>query len=317
MVPFRIVSLIASSTEIICALGFGDQLVGRSHECDFPEWVKKLPQCTEPKFNIEGTSYEIDQRVKAILQEGLSVYRVFADKLKELKPDVIVTQIQCEVCAVSEKDVEAAVCELVDTRPKIVSLNTNALEDFWEDVMKVARALDAPEKGEELVARLKSRMKAVEEKARPLKSKPRVAFIEWIDPLMSCGNWMPTLIEMAGGVNLFGEAGKHSPWMSWEDLKAKDPDVIVISPCGYDIAKTRQEMGPLLSRPDWKDLKAVKNKKVFLADGNQFFNRPGPRLVESLEMLAEMFHPKDFHFGHEGEGWEKGQGFGFGRKRGD
>src|SRR4030095_14538937 len=141
----RIVSLIASSTEIVCALGFGDQLVGRSHECDFPEWVKKLPQCTEPKFNVEGTSYEIDQRVKAILQEGLSVYRVFADKLKELKPDVILTQIQCEVCAVSEKDVKAAVCEILPTQPQIISLNTNSLEDLWSDIQKVANALEASE----------------------------------------------------------------------------------------------------------------------------------------------------------------------------
>jgi iron complex transport system substrate-binding protein len=300
---YRIISLIASSTEIVCALGFGDELVGRSHECDFPPWVKKLPQCTEPKFNIEGTSYEIDQRVKAILQEGLSVYRVFAEKLKQLQPTVIITQIQCEVCAVSEKDVEAAVCELVDTRPKIVSLNTNALEDFWEDIMKVAQALDAPEKGRELVTVLKSRMRSVEFKAKGLSKKPKVAFIEWIDPLMSCGNWMPTLIERAGGVNLFGEAGKHSPWMKWEDLKEKDPDLIVVSPCGYDISKTRQEMASLSSRPDWKTLRAVRENRVFLADGNQFFNRPGPRLVESLEMLAEIFHPEIFQFGHEGKGW--------------
>ncbi|MFO1518833.1 MAG: cobalamin-binding protein [bacterium] len=304
MASKRIVSLIASSTEIVCALGFGDQLVGRSHECDFPAWVKKLPQCTEAKFNVEGSSYEIDQRVKAILQEGLSVYRVFADKLRELKPDVIVTQVQCEVCAVSEKDVEQAVCQLVESRPTIVSLNTNALEDFWDDIRKVARALDAPEKGEGLIGRLKDRMRSVSEKAEKIAEKPRVAFIEWIEPLMSCGNWMPTLIEKAGGENLFGEAGKHSPWMSWEDLKAKDPDVIVISPCGYDIRKTREELPPLTSRSDWKELRAVKNKKVFLADGNQFFNRPGPRLVESLEMLAEMFHPSVFSFGHENNGWE-------------
>jgi len=324
MKSHRIVSLIASSTEIVCALGFGEELVGRSHECDYPEWVKKLPQCTEPKFNIEGSSYEIDQRVKAILQEGLSVYRVFADKLKELKPDVIVTQIQCEVCAVSEKDVEAAVCELVDSRPKIVSLNTNALEDFWEDIMKVARALEAPEKGVELVNHLKARMKSVEDQVKthctlpsppaPLPGgeggprrmegvRPRVAFIEWIDPLMSCGNWMPTLIEKAGGLNLFGEAGKHSPWMKWEELKEKDPDLIVVSPCGYDIPKTREEMKPLTSRPDWKTLRAVRENRVFFADGNQFFNRPGPRLVESLEMLAEIFHPEVFHFGHENKGW--------------
>src|SRR5262245_32704112 len=223
MKKHRIVSLIASSTEIVCALGLGDQLVGRSHECDFPEWVKKLPQCTEPKFNIEGTSYEIDQRVKAILQEGLSVYRVFADKLQELKPDVILTQIQCEVCAVSEKDVEAAVCSLVDSKPKIVSLNTNALDDLWSDLRKVAEVLEVPEQGEALIQELQQRMKSIEEKAKPLIPKPRVAFIEWIDPLMSCGNWMPTLVEMAGGINLFGEAGKHSPWMTWEELQQKDP----------------------------------------------------------------------------------------------
>jgi len=288
MAKHRVISLIASSTEIVCALGLGDQLVGRSHECDYPEWVKRLPQCTEPKFNIEGSSVEIDQRVKAILQEGLSVYRVFAEKLQELQPDVIVTQVQCEVCAVSEKDVEAAVCELIETRPKIVSLNTNA-----------------PENGEKLVAELQGRMRAVEAKASGLKNKPRVAFVEWIEPLMSCGNWMPTLIEMAGGINLFGEAGKHSPWMTWEDLRAKDPDTIVISPCGYDIRKTREELPSLLAQPGWNELKAVKNGKVFLADGNQFFNRPGPRLVESLEMLAEIFHPEVFSFGHHGQGWEK------------
>ncbi len=319
--PKRIISLIASSTEIICALGFEKQLVGRSHECDFPQSVKNLPQVTEAKFNIEGSSYEIDQRVKAILQEGLSVYRVFADKLKELKPDVIVTQIQCEVCAVSEKDVEQAVCELIDSRPQIVSLNTNALEDLWEDIMKIARALEAPERGVALVNELKGRMEAIKEKTSPLAPlltkerepedppslqrrgqggglKPTVAFIEWIDPLMSCGNWMPTLIEMAGGINLFGEAGKHSPWMSWENLKEKNPDVIVISPCGYDISKTKQELPVLTSKEGWSELKAVQNQRVYLADGNQFFNRPGPRLVESLEMLAEIFHPSLFHFGH-------------------
>src|SRR5436190_3430935 len=164
----KVVSLIDSSTEIVCALGLGDRLVGRSHECDYPPWVKKLPQCTEPKINIEGTSYEIDQRVKEVLQEGLSVYRVFADKLQALKPDVILTQIQCEVCAVSEKDVEAAVCELVGSRPKIVSLNTNSLEDFWVDIQKVAEALQAEENGRELVARLKARMESLAARAAKL-----------------------------------------------------------------------------------------------------------------------------------------------------
>jgi iron complex transport system substrate-binding protein len=299
----RIISLIASSTEMVCALGLGDQLVGRSHECDYPSWVKKLPQCTEPKINIEGTSYEIDQRVKAILQEGLSVYRVFADKLKELQPDVILTQIQCEVCAVSEKDVKEAVCEILPNQPKIISLNTNNLEDLWSDIQKVADALGAHEQGVELNKKLKARMKKIEEATKKFSDQPSVAFIEWIDPLMSCGNWMPTLIEMAGGKNLFGEAGKHSPFMTWEQLKASDPDFIIISPCGYDIPKTKAELPPLTQKKDWNELKAVQQNRVYLADGNQYFNRPGPRLVESLEMLAEIFHPEQFDFGHQGKGW--------------
>ncbi len=300
----RIISLIASSTEMVCALGMGDHLVGRSHECDYPEWVKGLPQTTESKIDIEGKSYEIDQKVKAILQEGLSVYRVSTEKLNELKPDVILTQIQCIVCAVSEKDVIEATCQLIDSHPKIVSLNTNSLEDLWTDIQKVADTIEVPERGVKLIADLKARMKKIADQSASLE-KPRVAFIEWVDPLMSCGNWMPTLIEMAGGKNLFGEAGKHSPWMKWEDLKKADPDFIIISPCGFDITRTKKELPALTERPDWKELKAVQNNKVYLADGNQYFNRPGPRLVESLEIVAEILHPEVFSFGHEGMGWYK------------
>jgi len=290
---------------MVCALGLGNQLVGRSHECDFPDWVKKLPLCTESKIDVEGKSYEIDQKVKAILQEGLSVYRVSAEKLQELKPDVILTQIQCVVCAVSEKDVIAATCQLIDSHPQIISLNTNTLDDLWLDIQRVADALDAPEKGKELIQTLKKRIQSIQSKTETISKKPRVVFIEWIDPLMSCGNWMPTLIEKAGGVNLFGEAGKHSPWMKWEDLKKANPDILIISPCGFDIARTRKEIPALTERKDWKELKAVQNQQVYLADGNQFFNRPGPRLVESLEILAEIFHPDLFQFGHQNKGWEK------------
>lgn len=299
----RIISLIASSTEIVCALGFRDQLVGRSHECDFPGGVKKLPVCTEPKFKTDGTSYEIDQRVKAIVQEGLSVYRVDADLLRKLKPDVIITQDQCEVCAVSLKDVEMAVCEMIPSRPKIVSLKTNCLGDLWRDIQKVAEAVGISEKGAHLVSHLRKRMENIQERVPFTPQRLTVSCIEWLDPLMAAGNWMPELVDMAGGVNLFGEAGKHSPWMTWEDLVAKDPDIILCLPCGWDIEKVRSEMPVLTRRPEWKNLKAVRDKKVCLLDGNQYFNRPGPRLVESLEILAEIFHPELFNFGHQGIGW--------------
>lgn len=301
----RIVSLIASATEIVCALGMEDRLVGRSHECDFPLSVKALPQCTSPKFNVEGSSYEIDQRVKAVLQEALSVYRVDADLLEGLQPTHIITQSQCEVCAVSLKDVEQAVCEFTSSQPKVVSLEPNALADIWRDIQNVADALEIPERGRRLNARLQGRMQAIVEAARSLQPRPRVALIEWIEPLMAAGNWMPQLVEMAGGENLFGEAGKHSPWMTWEELVASDPDIIIVTPCGFDIARTLEEMALLGNKKEWGGLQAVKNDRVYVADGNQYFNRPGPRVVESLEILAELFHPETFQFGHQNTGWVK------------
>jgi iron complex transport system substrate-binding protein len=301
----RVVSLIASATEMVYALGCGDRLVGRSHECDYPEAVKRLPSCTAPKFDPDGTSYEIDQRVKAVVQESLAVYRVDGELLRELEPDVIVTQSQCEVCAVSLRDVERAVCAWLRRCPRLVSLEPNRLADVSADIEKVADALEVPDCGRELVQRLHRRTKTIEERARALPERPRVACVEWLDPLMAAGNWMPELVEMAGGGNLFGEAGRHAPWMTWEELVARDPDVIVFLPCGFDIARCRRDLPVLSGRPEWPGLRAVRSGRVFLADGNQFFNRPGPRLVESLEILAELLHPEAFAFGHEGEGWQR------------
>jgi len=299
----RIVSLIASATEIVCALGFENQLVGRSHECDYPPSVKSLPQLTSPKFKVEGSSLEIDQRVKSIVQEALSVYRVDPALLEELKPTHIITQSQCEVCAVSLKDVEAAVCQVTSSKPQIVSLEPNSLGDVWADILRVGAALDAEDRAEQLVDELQGRMDDIVQRTHWVDSNPTVAYIEWIDPLMAGGNWMPELIGMAGGLNLFGEAGKHSPWMTWDELVTKDPDIIFVSPCGFDINRTMEEMNLLSNKPEWSSLKSVKKERVFVADGNQYFNRPGPRLVESLEILSEVIHPYLFHFGHEGSGW--------------
>jgi iron complex transport system substrate-binding protein len=301
----RIVSLIASATEIVCALGFEDSLVGRSHECDFPESVKRLPACTEPKFNVHGTSAEIDDRVKTLLRQALSIYRVDADKLRQLRPDVIVTQVQCEVCAVSLKDVEEAVCSWVDSRPRIVSLAPNELTDVWADIRRVADALGAAERGEALVRRLQQRMTDIAQRsAGGSPALPTVACIEWLDPLMSAGNWMPELVGMAGGRMLFGTAGKHSPRLAWDDVVAADPEVILVMPCGWDIVKSRQELPVLVQKSEWPRLRAVQERRVYIADGNQFFNRPGPRLVESLEILAEVLHPEVFAVGHKGTGWQ-------------
>jgi iron complex transport system substrate-binding protein len=304
--PQRIASMIAASTEIVCALGFERDLVARSHECDFPESVRRLPVVTETKFNPDGTSYQIDERVKAILQEGLSVYRVMGEKLRALAPDVIITQIQCEVCAVSRKDVEEAVYGWMDHRPRIVSLNPNSLADVWEDIRSVARALDAPERGDALVTKLRARIEREREKGASRGRVPTVACIEWIDPLMAAGNWVPELVELAGGQNLFGEAGKHSPWMKWEEVVKKDPDVIIVMPCGWDIERSSQEMPALEKSPGWASLTAVRQGNVVLVDGNQFFNRPGPRVVESLEITREILDrwANPSLFSSRGTGWK-------------
>jgi iron complex transport system substrate-binding protein len=299
----RVVSLIASATEIVCALDARDLLVGRSHECDFPPDIMRLPYLTEPKFSVTGTSYDIDARVKAILQEGLSVYRVHAEKLKALEPDIIVTQDHCEVCAVSLKDVEEALWAWGGRRVEIVSLKPDALADIWGDIAKVARALGREHQGDRLVEKLKVRMASIAEQSEAARTRPRCAMIEWIDPLMAGGNWMPELVQMAGGENLFGVAGQPSAWLDWDQMVVADPDVIVVHPCGFDVTRTLQEMPLLERRPGWRELKAVQSGRIFVADGNQYFNRPGPRIVESLGILAEIFHPQLFSSRYEGKGW--------------
>jgi iron complex transport system substrate-binding protein len=299
----RVVSLLASATEIVAALGAVDLLVARSHECDFPPEVAHLPAVTAAQLDTRQPSGTIDREVKALLARALSIYRVDGDRLRELAADLIVTQTQCEVCAVTPADVEAALGAWTGTRPRILSLAPNALTDIFADIERVAAALARPERGTALVAGLRARMDAIATAAARLTLRPRVACLEWIEPLMAAGNWMPELVAMAGGDNLFGVAGRHSPWMNWDELAAADPDVILVLPCGFDIARTRCELPVLTRRPEWRALRAVRDDHIFLCDGNQYFNRPGPRVVESLEILAEILHPDRFQFGHQGSGW--------------
>lgn len=299
----RVASLIASATEIVAALGARDMLVARSHECDFPADIAALPAVTAPKLDIGRPSGDIDRQVKALLEQALSVYRVDAERLRALAPDIIVTQTQCEVCAVSQSDVEQALADWTGARPRIVALAPNGLDDVFADIARVAAALDLAPRGQALVAALRGRIDAIAQRAHAQTRRPRVAAIEWIEPLMAAGNWVPELIALAGGENLFGAAGRHSPWMEWRELVAADPDIILVLPCGFDIARSRQEMAALTARPEWPSLRAVHDDAVFVADGNQYFNRPGPRLVDSLEILAELLHPDVFPARHAGTGW--------------
>jgi iron complex transport system substrate-binding protein len=303
MASLRVASLLASATEIVAALGARDLLVARSHECDFPVDIFDLPVVTAPKFDTARSSAAIDRDVKALLEQALSVYRVDALRLRDLAPDLIVTQTQCEVCAVSPRDVEEALAEWTGERPRIVSLTPNALTDIFADIVRVAEALDRPKSGHAVVEGMRARIDHIAGRAAALPDKPSIACIEWIDPLMAAGNWMPELVALAGGRNLFGEAGRHSPWMTSEALGAADPEIILILPCGFDIPRARAELPVLTAQPGWRDLRAVRGRHIYICDGNQYFNRPGPRLADSLEILAEIFHPAVFQFGHEGIGW--------------
>ena len=299
----RVVSLIASATEIVTALGMEDALVGRSHECDFPPSILSLPVCSSSKVDAGASSRDIDRQVREIVGEALSVYRVDGSLLDALAPTVIVTQTQCEVCAVSLRDVEEAVCEVVRSQPRIVPLAPMALGDVFDDIEIVAEALGISGRGRELVARLKAGLDAVREATAGGEERPVVACIEWIDPPMHAGNWVPELVEIAGGRVMAGEPGRHSGYFEFEELLSADPDVIAVMPCGFDIPRTRVEMPALAAQPGWNELKAVRNGRVFLTDGNQYFNRPGPRVVESAEILAELLHPDRCDFGRRGSGW--------------
>lgn len=299
----RIISLIPSATEIVAALGLEGSLVGRSHECDYPPTVQSLPICTAPNLNPQGTSREIHDRVEDLLKSALSIYKIDLDALARLRPTHILTQAQCEVCAVSLAEVEAAVAQLTNCSAQIISLQPAVLDDVWADLRRVAQAVGV--ESDTAIAALQARVATCQQKAQALPHRPRVACIEWTEPLMAAGNWVPELVALAGGENLFGTVGQHSPWMQWDELLQANPDVLVVMPCGFDLEQTRKAaISDLAQHPYWYTLKAVQQGQVYLTDGNQYFNRPGPRLVDSLEILAEIFHPK-LNCSYEGRGWAR------------
>jgi iron complex transport system substrate-binding protein len=299
----RIISLLSSATEIVYALGLADFQVGRSHECNYPPSVLTLPVCTHPAMLTTGSSADIDRSVKQRLSSALSLYDVDAERIKKLRPTHILTQAQCKVCAVSLEDVERALQNDMSVDADVISLEPYALKDVWTDIKRVGDACGFHQRACQLIENLQCRMQAIGNRAS-VAAKPRVAAIEWLEPLMAAGNWVPELIQMAGGVNLFGEAGQHSPWMTWQELTAADPDVIVAIPCGFDLERTRFEMHWLTERPGWNQLRAVQDGRIYVCDGDQFMNRPGPRLVESLQIFAEIFHPATFAPALRGTGWD-------------
>lgn len=285
----RVVSLLPSATEIAVAAGCGPgELLGRSHECDFPPWVEGLPVCTATKLEKGLASRQIEDRVQEIVRQGLSVYEVDAPLLRSLKPDVILTQSQCAVCAVTPADLQESLDAWVGAAPVLVSLAPDTLQQALDDIGRVGEALGAPAAAATARAALDERLARLAQRDPIGELRPTVASIEWIDPLMAAGNWVPELVEIAGGRPLFAERGQHSPWLDWADLRSADPDVIILMPCGYRIVQTTAEVSTLAALPGWRDLAAVRAGRVYAVDGHHYFNRPGPRLVESAEIIREI-----------------------------
>lgn len=300
----KIVSLLPSATEIVAALGLAEKLVGRSHECDWPSNLSHLPVLTRPKINPLAEAAVIDRDVRALVEDASSVYKLDADAIRVIAPDVVITQSQCALCAVSLTEVETALQDWVggEKPPRLVSLEPMTLADLAEDIEKTGAALGVSREADRLNVDMAEGFAALRAVTSELPRK-KVFFMEWTVPLMGAGNWMPETIAAAGGEVVLGQAGEHSPTVTLPEIAAADPDVILVGPCGFSIDRARPEMAALQDNKDWQNLRAVKAGEVFLVNGNHFFNRPGPRLLQSAEIVGEILHPHIFAATHHGAGW--------------
>lgn len=289
----RIVSLLPSATEIICQVGLAEHLVGVSHECDYPSFVKKLPSVTESLIPKDATSIEIDVAVRKQLSTKKAIYNLDMTVLKELKPDFIITQSLCEVCAVAEDEVLDAVCELPGNA-QIINLEPMTLEDVFDTLLLVGEETGFKKQSNDAVNALKKRVQTVidnTEKYIPINLRPELVFLEWLDPPFNAGHWTPELIEYAGAKSLLSNKHKPSTTLDWNAVVEIDPEVIFIACCGYDLERTLLDVPILSNKVEWQTLKSVKQNKVYLTDGNAYFSRPGPRLVDGLEIMANALHP--------------------------
>ena len=301
----RIVSLLPSGTEVVAALGLAGKMVARSHECDFPKEIVHLPPCTIPARGTSGLFHPPDSPPVSHEQRALSVFQVDWALLKAMRPTHVVTQTLCSHCAVSTDDVRHFMHEELQAGVELISFEALTLDGVVDENSASGHTLGEPEAARALSSGMRQRF--AEARARcaaiPLESRPRVACLDWLDPLMLAGNWMPELIRLAGGVPSGGGDGVHSGWTQWEELAALDPDVIVAMPCGFPLSHTRDAVHRIAARAEWQALRAVRTGQVFLTDGSEFFNRPGPRLVDSLEILEEILGTNQAASKHRGIRW--------------
>lgn len=286
----RIVSFLPSGTEIVCLLGLRNNLLGVTHECDFPPEVRKKPAVIRSRINRGLKENEIDEKVQAELQAGRSLYTIDLELLRELRPDLLVTQELCNVCAVTYSDVLRA-ATLLRPRPRVFSLNPRRLEDVFQDILDLGEVTGTGGVAKARVSCLRERVQAVSEKAGSRDSRPRVACLEWLDPLMVAGHWVPEMVEFAGGIDILGEEGKPSFRVDWESVLKSKPDLLFLMPCGLKIAETVRDVQTLRRFSGWKEIPAVRNGQVYAVDGPSYFNRSGPRLVDGIELMASLMRP--------------------------
>jgi len=288
----RIVSLLPSATELVCALGLEAALVGISHECDYPPGIAGLPRVTRTSIAHDAPSRDIDRQVREELAGTQALYSLDLDLLRELAPDLIVTQSLCDVCAVGADEVDAALCRLPGA-PRLFNLQPERLGDILGCVRELGAAAGVSAAAEALRANMEARIAAVRGRSAQLPdtARPRVALVEWLDPWFDAGHWNPELVELAGGLPVCGRKGEPSTTLPWSTLREFDPDVLFIACCGFDVSRTLVDLPIARALPGWADLKCVRNGRVHVTDGNAYFNRPGPRIVDSLEILAHALHP--------------------------
>lgn len=300
----RIVSLIPSGTEIAATLGLQDKIVGRSHECDYPPEISHVPICTQSRLDTHTDSNDIYNELHNLLQSSLSIYKIKVDILQKLHPTHILTQDQCHVSSVTLAEINKAISQLIHSSPYIISLKPKTLQDVWADIEKIGHIFDVD--SVKILENLESRVKICHRRLQGLSTPelPKVVCIQWTDPLMVGTNWIPELVKLAGGQNLFSFLSKSNVHVTWETLLASNPDVIVFMVYGFDLQRNHQEAEIFTHRQEWRKLHAVQSGRVFVTNSNAYFNRPSPRLVDSVEILAEILHPDIFNYGYKGVGWE-------------
>ncbi len=289
----RICSLLPSATEMVYALGLGDCVVGVTHECDFPPEAARKPSLVRPRVDPKAAPAEIDRLVSEIIARGESIYSVDADLLRSLAPDLILTQDLCHVCAASPDDLAAALTHL-PKQPHVLSQTAHSLAEGWNDISRVGGAAGCLEEARALADSLARRVAAIEAVVQSESTRPRVLCLEWLDPYYVGGHWVPEMVAKAGGHDVLGREGQPSYRVTSEEIVASQPDVIVVMPCGYNLERTSKELNGMEIPDDWRDLPAIRKRRVFAVEANSYFSRPGPRLAEGVSILAHIFHPQAF-----------------------